>query len=168
MRMFLCARLFCERDIDAAQAVGVSTQRVCDWKKSPEFQQIYDLSETLPIEVSIAAIQYLAPKIVVKLDQLLDSDSESIQLQAIKVAGAWLNLERREAPKQQVAIIFEAREDAGIRPEQNIRSVVVSIDSAQLPEADQGSEMGKGYWEGDICDMGGDTELLAVGEFTEA
>ena len=168
MRMWLCARLFCETDVEAARFVGIAENTCRQWKQREDFRAICDMTEMLPIEVTLSAIQYLAPKIVVVLDQLLEDANPSIRAQAVKLGAGLLGLEKKEAPRPPVAIIFQAREDAGLRPEQDIHALVVSGKSTQLIEADKGMQVGSRDGEGDILDMGGDTELPEMGEYREA
>lgn len=75
-----CAELMCLgtlSQVEIAKELKITEQTICNWKKDDEFLQ----------EISKSAQQKiirLVPKAINKLNALLDSKNESIQLNAIK------------------------------------------------------------------------------------
>jgi predicted DNA-binding protein YlxM (UPF0122 family) len=75
-----CAELMCLgtlSQVEIARELKITEQTICNWKKDDEFLQ----------EISKSAQQKiirLVPKAINKLNALLDSKNESIQLNAIK------------------------------------------------------------------------------------
>ena len=144
-RMWLCARLFCETDIEAAEAVGVADSTQKWWLSDPLFRELAELVKVLPVEVALGAIQYLAPKAVIKLERLLDDENPFVRSQAIKLVFNATKILEREAPAQQV---FVQMFHGDSRPGANLPTVLVSGGSPQLAESVEGVEVGERDGEG--------------------
>lgn len=144
-RMWICARLFCESDSEATRAVGLGQATAPRWLEDPQFRELVEAVKTLPVEVSLAAIQYLAPKAVVKLEGLLDDENPFVRTQAIKLVFNATKILEGNAPTQQVLVQMFHGDS---RPGGDIHPVLVSGGSPQLAEAVEGVEVGTGDWEG--------------------
>lgn len=73
---------------DTAAEVGVTVQSICEWRKKAEFKALVNRMMEEHIADALGHINSLASEAVSIIENLMDSDSESIRLKAAsKILG---------------------------------------------------------------------------------
>ncbi len=105
---------------EAANVAGVNPQTIYRRLRIPEFKREYQFAQSQVLASTVKQMTDLGPKAVMKLEELLESDSERVQLQVVKLILQFGSVLRRDEE-------FEDRLQA--LEEEKQRRNLISVDS---------------------------------------